>query len=253
MITLPHLRAIRFSGVDAERFLQAQLSSNLNDLKPQQAQFAAWCAVNGRVLALGSLVRNEDGFIWFLAADSAQLATQGLNKFKLRSKVIIEVLDDVVCGLFERSPDDLSQHIYGRRAVSLAPPSEQLERDASEVTRWLRADIREMLPWNGAGERFLPQMLALEQHAGLSLKKGCFPGQEIISRLHYKGELKRSLRVLHSSIALLTGSYALESGNEHIDVLQSVETLCLAVVPKALPEQFAVHGEVGTVLCQPAG
>ena len=251
MIQLAHLSAIRFSGVDAEPFLQAQLSSNLNDLKPNQAQFAAWCAVNGRVLAVGSLARAEIDFIWVVATDVAELVVQGLNKFKLRSKVSIERLADAVYGVFERTPDDLSQFVYGRRGVGLAPQLEHGEADPEALARWLRADIREMLPWNGSGERFLPQMLALEQHAGLSLKKGCFPGQEIISRLHYKGELKRALRILTTSVPLAPGSFALESGNEHIDVLQSVGALCLAVVPKSLPEQFALHGEMGAVLCQP--
>lgn len=253
MVYLAHLSAVRISGVDAESFLQAQLSANLSDLKPGQAQFAAWCAVNGRVLALGSLVRAEQGFLWLLAAESAALVVPGLNRFKLRSKVTIEPLPDAVYGLFERIPDDDAQYAYGRRAVVLMPHAEPGEVNPEPLARWLLADLREMLPWNGGGERFLPQMLALEQHGGLSLKKGCFPGQEVISRLHYKGELKRAPRRLKTSTALAPGSYALESGNEHIDVLQNVATLCLAVVPKSLPEEFALHGELGTVLCQPEG
>lgn len=253
MIYLAHLSAVRISGVDAESFLQAQLSANLSDLKPGHAQFAAWCAVNGRVLALGSLVRAEHGFLWLLAAESAALAVAGLNRFKLRSKVTIEQLPDAVYGVFERAPDDDAQYAYGRRAVVLLPQAEPGEVNPELLAHWLLADLREMLPWNGGGERFLPQMLALEQHGGLSLKKGCFPGQEVISRLHYKGELKRAPRRLRTSAALAPGSYALESGNEHIDVLQNVATLCLAVVPKSLPEEFALHGELGTVLCQPDG
>lgn len=248
---LAHLRAMRISGADAEQFLQAQLTSNVKELKPGQGQFSAWCAANGRVLAVGSLVRSDQDFLWLLAADGMELAVQGLNRFKLRSKVKIEALDEPLYGVFERSVDDLAQFAYGRRAVLLMHQVEPGENDPQLLDRWLRADLREFLPWNGGGERFIPQMLALEQHAGLSLKKGCFPGQEIISRLHFKGELKRALRLLSTQAALAPGSYALESGNEHIDVLQSVADLCLAVVPKSLPEQFAVHGELGATLCHP--
>lgn len=64
---------------------------------------------------------------------------------------------------------------------------------------WRLADISAGVPSITAGvvEAFVPQMINLQLIEGLSFTKGCYPGQEIIARMHYLGKLKRHMRLFH--------------------------------------------------------
>jgi tRNA-modifying protein YgfZ len=242
-LELPHLAAIKIAGVDAEKFLQSQLSSHITLMEAKTPQFSAWCAANGRVIALGWLFRAEDTFLWFVARDSAEQAQLGLNKFKLRAKVSVTPLHETVLGSFAPDPAfGPSLRLPDGRALALASqvPTSNASALAAE---WRLRDIRQHIAWNGGHERFLPQMLGLARYDGLSLKKGCFPGQEVIARLHYKGELKRDLRVLSCALPMPPGRYLCEAHNDSVEIIQSEGLLALAVVAKTLPGSFQLGSE----------
>ena len=76
---MPHLTAILVSGLDAEKFLQSQLSSNVAALEPKGVQLSSWCAANGRVIGLGWLYRTAEGFCWIVAADTAEAVIVGFR------------------------------------------------------------------------------------------------------------------------------------------------------------------------------
>ncbi|HEY7841610.1 MAG TPA: tRNA-modifying protein YgfZ, partial [Gammaproteobacteria bacterium] len=83
--------------------------------------------------------------------------------------------------------------------VLLAGPAHALaayQPGEAHASGWIMEDVRTGIPWIGSSlsEEFLPQELDLETLGGLSYTKGCFPGQEIIQRVHSRGRLKRSLR-----------------------------------------------------------
>ncbi len=271
---LPHLAAILISGLEAEKFLQSQLSSNVAalvlaecpedaELESQTVQLSSWCAANGRAIGLGWLFRTSDGYCWIVAADTAEALIVGLNKYKFRAKVSI-TLAGADIGVFG-SNYKLSQllssgNLVLMRAVQLADgrslgcaalPLRTTEA-AQFLTHWQQRDIEMQIPWNGGGERFLPQMLGIERYAGLSLKKGCFPGQEVISRLHYKGLLKRSLRVLHFDQPVVTGNYLCSDSNDEIAVIQAQELITLAVVSNSLPPNFSIQRDGLTLFCRTA-
>jgi tRNA-modifying protein YgfZ len=246
MQLLPHLTAILITGIDAENFLQAQLSSNVKALTGQDAQLASWCAANGRVIGLGWLYRIEPGFCWIVNESDVDALIAGLSKYKLRSKVVIEADPrKVIMG----AGGACVLRLADQRTLSLTEHTVMIDRKA--LANWLDADITQGIATSGGGERFLPQMLNLERYDGLSLKKGCFPGQEVIARLHYKGEVKRDLRVLHSDSNLAIGSWPIIDSAERVEVLQSQNQHALAVVHKAQPAAFEVliNGQVIAVRC----
>jgi tRNA-modifying protein YgfZ len=268
MNLLPHLAAISVTGMDAQRFLQSQLSSNLADLAPisdlgpltQQTatQFSSWCAANGRVIGLGWLYRAGPNFYWVVHKADTSALLLGLKRYLLRSKASLQLdARGVFSGLGADGitlPDGRALHLAElETAESALADSEPLQ---AALAAWLRADIVQGMAVCGGGERFLPQMLGLERYAGLSLKKGCFPGQEVIARTHYKGEVKRALRTLQADIApglgLVPGTHGVCESTERIDVLQVMDDMVLAVVPKALPSAFAIILATGTV-CQLQG
>jgi tRNA-modifying protein YgfZ len=232
---LLHLRALIISGVDARTFLQAQLSANLDSVTDENAVMAASCAVNGRVVGLGWLAAHAQHFVWYVHEAQALALRDGLRKFKLRAKCTIDVdARAVTVGATGESsarlPDGRSLSLHTSAAI-----------DHAAQLQWRLADIAQRYPVYGGGERFLPQMLGLESLGGLSLKKGCFPGQEVIARLHYKGELKRELRRMTASAALLAGRYRLVDRAEEIDVIQVIDRQLLAIVGRAVDMSFAIE------------
>jgi tRNA-modifying protein YgfZ len=249
-LNLPQLAALKISGPDAQAFLQSQLSSNVANLSTGQTQLSAWCAPNGRVRVLGWLFVNASGYWWFVAADTANDAMTGLNRFKLRAKVSVEVCQEIVCGTAE--PSESEFRIPDGRELMLTKTDQRLSHDINALNAWLLRDIVNKIPWNGGREKFLPQMLNLQRFDGLSLKKGCFPGQEVIARLHYKGELKRDLRLLETSQPLPPGNYICSSEQDEIEVIQSQETTALAVVAKKFREQFYLDTPGVHCTCAPS-
>jgi len=180
---LSHLRVIQFKGIEARAFLQTQLSSDLHQLNPERPQFTTWCKANGRALTLGWLFDAGASLLWFVPSANAELVTSQISIYKLRTKVQITLLQDWVIDSGEfKLPDGRS---IGFSDAVLEP------EDSSNS--WILADIMQFWPTLGGNDRFLPQMLGIERLGGLSLKKGCFPGQEVIARVHYKGEVKRML------------------------------------------------------------
>jgi folate-binding protein YgfZ len=255
---MPHLAAILMDGTDAEKFLQSQLSSNVLELAPGAVQLSSWCAVNGRVIGLGWLFRTAAGFCWIVAADSIDALVLGLNKYKLRAKVRLTVADTGVIGaeanFSEAMPVERFASIHsvqladGRR---LGCGAEFNSKTAPEnfLARWYQRDIELKIPWNAGGERFLPQMLGIERYAGLSLRKGCFPGQEVISRLHYKGVLKRSLRVLLFDQPVDAGTYLCADAGDEVAIIQAQGFNALAVVGNNLSRKFSIQIKGADAVC----
>ncbi len=253
---LPHLAAVLVSGLDAEKFLQSQLSSNVAALESGSAQFSSWCAANGRVIGLGWLFRTADGFCWIVAVDTVEAIITGLNKYRLRSKVSIAQADpdSTVFGSdVAFSAAYSAVRLADGRGLGFGNTTDCQLAPKNFLGHWLRRDIELKIPWNGGGERFLPQMLGIERFAGLSLKKGCFPGQEVISRLHYKGVLKRNLRVLDCDQSFVLGRFLCVEAQDEIEVIQPQATVALAVVGCNLPQNFSITRDGVEIFCRTIG
>ncbi len=259
---MPHLAAILVEGVDAEKFLQSQLSSNVAELAPGAVQLSSWCAANGRVIGLGWLFRVAAGFCWIVAANTAELLLVGLNKYKLRSKVSVSQANTCVVGAEADLSEVTSMECFAQiNSVQLADGrrlgcgAEFNSKAAPEhfLARWYQRDIELKIPWNAGGERFLPQMLGIERYAGLSLKKGCFPGQEVISRLHYKGVLKRSLRVLLLDQPVVSGTYLCADADDEVAIIQAQAFNALALVGNNLSRKFSIQVKDTDAACDTVG
>lgn len=226
---------LRVSGADAALFLQGQTTSDVLALPPDHAGYGALCTPKGRVIANFRLLRSGRGFYLLLPAELAEIIRKRLQTYVLRSKVVVEDLtaDYGAIGLLgaglesladgcgvnipaapgscQDQPDALSLRlsdgtgrclIASRTAVIprlLECLSEKLGRVDSEL--WRLADIRAGIPEVVAGtrEEFLPQMLNLDLLGGIGFKKGCYTGQEIVTRTHYLGQLKRRMFRLSSA------------------------------------------------------
>ena len=213
---LPTLQQLEITGADAIAFAQAQFCSDVGDLQAGHWQWSAWLSPQGRVRAFFQLLRvGEERLRLVLRGGDVHALRDALTRYVLRSKVLLHVPDDAqVVGFDDRAElaglvGDVAE---GKRiahsglgdVVALAGTVQRwlLLKDHAEATatsdasaRWRLADIRAGLPEIGPAlvDELLPQWLSLDRLGVVSVRKGCYPGQEIMSRLHYKGGNKRAL------------------------------------------------------------
>ncbi len=200
-------------GRDAGTFLQSQTMNDAASLAPGQWQWNGWLTPKGRVIALFQLLRvSAERWLLVLPDFPAAELQPLLQRFVFRSQLQLlsasgltaaagPVADGAVLRQWSGSEEDgmallladpsppRSLWLLPDGHPALAPPNPAVDRD------WFAADLAAgvpRLPVEGR-EAWTPQMLSLERLHAFSLKKGCYPGQEIVARTHYLGQAKRGL------------------------------------------------------------
>lgn len=226
---LTHQVLVHAGGEDSGEFLQNQLTNDVESLDHEHATVAGYCNPKGRLICLFRIWRDADGFILQLPADLQEAAIDRLRKYVLRARVQLSVDPDRVafgvCGktvakalegiagklptrdnTLVRSGDLTILRIAGDerpRFQVVGPASgcitvwQKLSRHATMVGSWTwaRVDILAGIPSITAAttESFIPQMVNLDRLDAVNFKKGCYPGQEIVARMHYLGNLKQRM------------------------------------------------------------
>ncbi|GAB4167901.1 MAG: hypothetical protein Kow0020_00980 [Wenzhouxiangellaceae bacterium] len=186
-------RGIRIDGEDAERFLQAQLTLDVRALGAGVLQPAGWCDSHGRVIVTGLLARGEPGFLLVVPNALRDQTMARIDRYRIGWKIRHQPADVQPAGTDDE--DALSLSYASERAMKPAT-GEITELDEATVTDLLAADAIAGMPWLAPETqgRFLPQMLGLEALGALSYRKGCYPGQEVIARVRYRGRITRKLQ-----------------------------------------------------------
>lgn len=251
---LAHYDLLLFSGADAQSFLQAQLTCDLRQVTPVNAQYGGYCSPQGRLLASFLLVSWPDGYLMLLPRDLSEPIMARLKKFVLRSQVKIERAQSVraiglggpqaatVLGKAVGQPPARPLELVFYPAASLLrlpgdaflalvpaaaiePLWDSLARLAlpagSAAWDWLQ--VRSGIPWITVAtqDQFVPQMVGLDEVGGISFDKGCYPGQEIVARTHYLGEVKRRLRAGHVREAAHPGDILVNGGRSRAVVVNA--------------------------------
>ena len=199
-IVLPNVHCIAIEGPDARRFAQAQFSGDVESLAEGGWQWNAWLDARGRVQALMHLAcMGGDRFLAILRGGDAEQLRAGLARYLLRSKATVMprvfsgIADDAVpAGQVDADARGAIVFGYGDRSLRLEPAGGEADAEASNA--WRLADIRAGWPTLPTGDAlFLPPALGLERLGAVSFDKGCYPGQEIVARLHYRGGHKLGL------------------------------------------------------------
>ncbi len=222
---LPHLGLLRFTGPDAQSFLQGQISNDTRRLSENRSLLASYSSPQGRVLALMHLLPHSSGVAAILPSELIPPTMEALRRFVLRAKVKIEDGGEALSvaglhgteGLRSAGIDAPSGSSYTEKdGIGIAAVNGDRSRywiigaagslaehglagDASRVERiehhWRLADIRAGLPqiYLATREAFVAQMLNLDLLDGISFSKGCYTGQEIVARTQHLGRIKRRL------------------------------------------------------------
>jgi hypothetical protein len=230
------LGVLAFRGADTAKFLQGQLSADIGKLAPGATTLAGLHNPQGRVVALFALLRTaEEEILAVLPRELIGTVASRLRKFILRAKVRIEDLSTTLMIAGSANPplaNPLIKHLpWGRRWLLVVPADqhESLDGDAHSISAWQRADIAEGLPqvYAATSENFVAQMLNLDLLGAIAFDKGCYTGQEIIARAHYRGRVKRRLQRWHGA-----GNYVPRAG----DAVRSSDGRALTVVRAAAAE-----------------
>ncbi|MGH8077784.1 MAG: YgfZ/GcvT domain-containing protein [Lysobacter sp.] len=216
-------RVISLVGRDAVAFAQAQFMNDVNAIASGQWQWNGWLTPKGRVVALFALLRIDDETVWLLLPD-ADPATMvaALQRFVFRSKVTLTAREDLKVSAAFAAPDAASGaqlSVSESGAVELdmggagGPRRLRIGIDTagaeeSLLARWDAFDLQHGLPRLPASqvEQWTPQQLSLDRLHGFSVKKGCYPGQEIVARTHFLGKAKRGLALLEGTAPIAVGA-----------------------------------------------
>ena len=189
------LATINVTGPDALTFLQGQLTNDLGRLDTEAEILAAWCNPKGRVIWFGTIRAIASGFALSAPAETAADIVKRLTIFRFRSKVELAVVDEGATV----DPGFLVQHGYAFIG-------------AAQV------------------EQFTPHMLNLDLLDTISFDKGCYTGQEIVARTHYKGATKRRTLRFESENRVSEGDKVSDGQRDIGEVLNVAGTDLLAVV-----------------------
>lgn len=221
---LPFFAVVRVSGEDRHSFLHNQLSNDINHLPENHACYATYNTPKGRVIANMLAYNVGDAVLLALSADLAESVVKRLRMFVLRAKVQLDILTD--WGVSATLPDALTPHYpvepqlqfpanaQGDIALphgaylQIAPKTELPAYDALAEQAWQIHEIRSGYPWISLAttETCVAQMLNQHTIGGVHFRKGCYPGQEIIARAQYRGQVKRGLAVARNAVTQNAGA-----------------------------------------------
>ena len=250
MVPLLDSALIRASGEDNAAFLHNLMTNDVTGIPADGVRFAGFCTPKGRLMATFS-IWHEGSDLWLQTAADVQPAMQKkLSMYILRSKaklhdgtaerVLIGVAGAqagaALAALGLATPPGVKQvaAIAGGQVIGVAEHRYVLALDIAAaktawaslaqhatpagLNAWRLRDIADGLPRVVAAtqEQFIPQMVNFEAVGGVSFKKGCYPGQEIVARTQYLGKIKRRMyRVSVDALSTAgTDLYAPETGEQ---------------------------------------
>ena len=231
LISLDDWALATLTGADAEKYLQGQVTADVSQMTEHQHLLAAHCDPKGKMWSNLRLFRRQDSFAFIERRSLQEAQLKELKKYAVFSKVTIAPDDEHVLlgvagfqaraalkNLFSELPDAEKQ-VVSEGATSILwfeHPAERflLVTDAATAERvtealrgeaqlnnsqqWLALNIEAGLPVidSANSAQFIPQATNLQALGGISFKKGCYTGQEMVARAKFRGANKRAMWTL---------------------------------------------------------
>jgi folate-binding protein YgfZ len=242
---LPDHRVLVLAGRDAAVFAHAQFMNDVAGLPIGNWQWNGWLTPKGRLIALFALLKRDEQALWLLLPDAepAELAA-ALQRFVFRSKVTIEGRADLVVSGSFSPPVRASQARFSEvgDGIELDMGAEGGPRvlrlgagigSANGSDHWAGFDLEHGLPRlpPSQASQWTPQQLSLDRLRAYSVKKGCYPGQEIVARTHFLGQAKRGLVLFEAGSAMTVGSEVRDGERALGTIVSASGRHALAVLP----------------------
>lgn len=213
--TLAPLGLVIISGLDAKKFLQGQLTCDLETVTEATPQLGAHCNPQGRIISLFKIYQQQSDYHLKMPKDLVPLAMKALQKYAVFFKV---TLTDASLTLGDETP-------------------------------WQHENILRSMPiiYADTSEKFLPHEINLPELNGVSFNKGCYTGQEIIARMHYRGKQKSFLyrATVETASSLKRGHdiYSDQTSGKLVDFFQVCDKLYELLVVASNKELFFIDPE----------
>ena len=228
VIPLLHQRVVSIKGEDTEKFLQGQLTCDLKAVFNRGSSLGAHCNIKGHMISLFRLLKISDDEVWMrMNHDICDTSLSNLKKYIVFSKAEATEISDQLSGigisgpgsqtlverLFEQSPSEDNGVLKLSNGIVVRVPGDRFEiwmqtSDLVELIaklpdevalgstdQWILSEIDAAIPdlREATQESFIPQMTNLQALEGVSFAKGCYTGQEIVTRLQHRGVLKKPM------------------------------------------------------------
>jgi len=165
---------LKIQGKDAKKFLQGQLTCDVELANADTIRLGAHCNPQGRIISLFYLFLIQDNYFLFMPENMLSLALSALKKYAVFFKVEMTAVAD-------------------KEDLQLKNMAEIFRKKFNDD--WEHQHVQQNIPiiYPETSGKFLPHELNLHQLEAVSFNKGCYTGQEIIARIHYKGKIKSRL------------------------------------------------------------
>lgn len=228
LMTLDDWALATITGADSEKYLQGQVTADVSTLAANQHLLVAHCDSKGKMWSNMRLFHDKEGFAWLLRRSVRETQLRELKKYAVFSKVTIAADDERVllgvagfqaraalANLFSTLPESENQVVQEGETTLLwfAHPAERFllvtdaataemvteklrgEAQLNNSQQWLALNIEAGLPVIDEANvaQFIPQATNLQALGGISFKKGCYTGQEMVARAKFRGANKRAL------------------------------------------------------------
>lgn len=211
---LPGLGLLKISGGDSTRFLQGQLSCNMNAIASGSGVMGAHCNSQGRIISLFYAAKIHDDFYLIMPKNLLPTAMAALKKYAPFFKSELTDATDsyrMIGTLSSTGHTAADAQITiptdSNRKILLIKTAEYSLTHTETQHEWQLLDILEGIPsiYAETSARFLPHDINLPALNAICFTKGCFTGQEIIARMHYRGKPKKHLYLGFSTGILAAG------------------------------------------------
>ena len=274
---LNHVGLIHVTGEDAADFLQRQFTNDIEQVTKSKFGKGAYLTHQGRIIANFLIFRTNDGFLIAVSNTLVDALSKKLRFFVFRSRVVIDTepdliilgaiggkaIENLLAVLNDSAPEGKKNvHLQHDRLVfaptgpiprlglilstSVADILQHLSA-GSDSTDWERVDLLAGYPWitSQTSESLVAQAVNLDLVDSLSLTKGCYPGQEIVARLHYKRRVNRRMARAFSQTQVEPGTKVSSSvsAGKTGEVINSVKSKAGAITQLlvSLPVEFLSH------------
>ncbi len=208
LVSLDHLCLVTVTGADAFKLLQGQTTCDFNRIDGSYSSLGAFCNHQGRIRGIFRDAKIEDGFALILSHTIADEFIAELKKYAVFFKTDIALDQEYrLYGLLTETDEQTSNSqtqdengIYIKNQTVETSyywlTKQQQKADTQTTFNWHKNEILSGLCWveTATYEKLIPHYVKLPDLGGVSFTKGCYTGQEVVARMHYKGKLKHQLK-----------------------------------------------------------
>ncbi len=227
---------VSVAGKDAEDLLQGLITTDLDALTPDEARPGALLTPQGKILFDFMISRDGDGFRLETAADQAEALLKRLTMYKLRSAVTLslDAATPTIIAFDEPQAGGYRDHRFEKAGATLFRSYGEAETDAASVGDLDQLRIDSGIAVSGpdfALQDAFPHDVLMDKNGALSFRKGCYVGQEVVSRMQHRGTPRRRVVIVSGASTLPPSGTAITAEGKSIGTLGTVRgASALAIV-----------------------